>query len=353
MAQESNTSWNSTIALCDELSAMARVGIPFESGILGGGVAGSSHYRKISAQLSADLRQGRPLSDAIDSQKDRLPGLFHAVVKAGMKSNNIADALEGVSRFAKKLQQIKRRIYLSSIYPIIVICFALLMSCFLIWAVGTKLMRGYEAFRLKSTSISETVEWILQYSHYLIGGIPIFFISLFLIFFFFSNRHLTNIAPSFLSWFPGIRKTASDYECSLFSDVFALCLEHEVPLDEAFVLAAEASGNEKFATESTAVALQLQQGQTLEQSFSSAQNHTFPKYMRWMMGVGQKHDVLANTMRQMGTVYFRRAQHRAGWIEQVIPIFLLGGVAGTAVLFYALMLFLPMSDMLKQLSLQG
>ena len=353
MASETEQSWKIAIALCDELAAMERMGIPFESGTLGGDLFRSHQYREISQNLSSEMQRGMSLTEAIETQKENLPSMFHAVVKAGMKSNNLSGALEGISLFAKKLLQIRSNISLSMVYPLIVVCFTFVMTLLMTWWIAPKYMKTYQEFGVSSSKLYETLASMSQNISYWAWGVPVTFIVLMLMFYFFSNRSLSKIVPSYLSWFPGVRQTADDYEYSLFSEVFSLCLEHQIPLDEAFMLAAQASGNKNFVGQSSAVALRLSQGETFENCFSSGAFNMFPKYMRWMMTVGQKHQVLSSSMKQMGQVYFQKATSRASWIERIIPLFLMVVVAGGAVLAYALLYFGPMIEILQELLSQS
>jgi type II secretory pathway component PulF len=72
--------------------------------------------------------------------------------------------------------------------------------------------------------------------------------------------------------------------------------------------------------------------------------------MQWMLRSGERQGSLVASLRQVQSVYRRRALHRVEWFKVLLPTFLTA-VIGSSVLLYALALWLPLTESMKQLAL--
>ena len=77
--------------------------------------AGSAPGRlaEISGLLAQRLSAGLSVAEALAAEETRLPRVYRAVIEAGIKAGRLPQALEAVSRYARTLLDVRRRISLA------------------------------------------------------------------------------------------------------------------------------------------------------------------------------------------------------------------------------------------------
>jgi type II secretory pathway component PulF len=132
-----------------------------------------------------------------------------------------------------------------------------------------------------------------------------------------------------------------------FIDVLTLLVENDVPLDQSMVLAAETTGDRRLLRSAGQLAVRLRQGETLDAGSVGAV--AFPPLLGWLIAAGRPRGTLLPALRHASRTYHRRARHAADAARMLLPVLLTFAIGGTAVLLYALLLFLPYVSMLKSL----
>ena len=146
---------------------------------------------------------------------------------------------------------------------------------------------------------------------------------------------------------PGIRSIVANFRRANFCDLMAMLLDHQVPLPDAALLAAEAAGDGALRR----VALRIAQGVRAGNSLADclAVGRELPPFVSWMLICGERQGTLIVTLRQVADVLRQRAASESDWLRIMLPTMLVVGVGGTAVLAYALAVFGPMSQLLRAL----
>jgi type II secretory pathway component PulF len=131
-----------------------------------------------------------------------------------------------------------------------------------------------------------------------------------------------------------------------FADVLAMMVEQQVPLDEAVVLAGQASGDGILLNASGVIAERIRGGQR-----TGRLPKGFPPLLGWLLESGTQRAALAKSLRQTADSYRRRALSMSTWLTTYLPIILSAGVGGTIALFYVLIVLAPFYNLLYQVSL--
>ena len=131
-----------------------------------------------------------------------------------------------------------------------------------------------------------------------------------------------------------------------FSEVLALLIEHEVPLDEAVILSGEASGDALLSEAAAAMAQRLRGGQR-----GAELPPAFPPLLAWMITSGTRREQLAKSLRQSADSYRRRARSMGNWLTIYLPMLLSAGIGGVIALLYVLLVMAPFYNLLFQLSM--
>lgn len=342
------------IALNDEIAALARAGLPLERGLREMGRDLPGGLGRTTALLGERMSRGESLSDALAAEGPRIPKLYRAVVEAGVRAGRLPVALEGMANYARSYAESRRTIGLALWYPLIVLALAVALFTLIIARVLPRFLSTFQAFRLPVTPILQLFGEAGASARYWAPALPVLLV---LVYAGWSRSgRAASLQPGraggLLRWFPWMRSMLSHYEAANFAELLALLLEHNVPYGEAVVLCAEASGAPALAREAHALAEQVTRGESPRDAFKSRGRSGFPPLLRWLLAAGQGQGDLPSGLRHMGALYRRRARHEADKIRVLLPTILLFGIGATATLLYGLALFVPLTSLLHELSVE-
>jgi general secretion pathway protein F len=334
------------VVLNREIAAIVRAGVPLEVG-LGGLSAGLPRsLGNLTDRLATRLRQGESLPAALDAEGSALPPVYRAVVRAGLESGRLPAALESLSAHARSIVDLRRRIIVALIYPAIVFAIAYLLFVLVAQHVVLGLATMYDmpqpAWLPALVAISRflgTWGWVLPavvaacvvwsiISSGLAGG-------------------RASIGGPLMAALPGIGALNRNFRTATFTELLAMLLEHDVPLDESLRIAADASGDRRLIDEMKSLATRVRGGETLAAATHRAA--ALPPLARWMIAAGERQGGLPATLRQVAEFHRRRAQRQAERMKVLWPLAIVVVLGGGAVLLYALFLFVPLTGLFRDL----
>ena len=135
-------------------------------------------------------------------------------------------------------------------------------------------------------------------------------------------------------------------EAANYADLLALLLAHGMPLPEAIVLCAEASGDRGLMRDSQTVVEAIERGDGIPDAFHERSH--FPPLLRWLLATGARQGDLPAALKHLAQVYRRRAAHEAEKVRVLLPTLLLCAIGASATFVYALTLFLPWTAFLAR-----
>jgi general secretion pathway protein F len=101
-------------------------------------------FRAILLRIVALLREGQPLSAALEELPQAFPPLYIATVKAAERTSDLAPALARYVSYASQLDAVKKRIVNASIYPALLIAVGGLVTLFLLLYVVPRFGHIYQ-----------------------------------------------------------------------------------------------------------------------------------------------------------------------------------------------------------------
>lgn len=342
------------LALNDEMAALIRAGIPLEMGL--SQVAGSATggLARLSERLSERMEAGASLEKALADEGDRVPGVYLAVVEAGLRADRLPEALETVTGLARKLLDLHRRAALAFVYPLIVLTLSYVLFVAFIWGFIPGVQGVYNTLRFEpGTALGLLIS--LRHWLWLWGpGIPAVLILLATVLTRASSLptgqsgRLVDGRLHCFRWLPWFRPICDNYDRATFSHMLSLLVKHDTPLHEAMVLAGYATGNPQIITACVSVSEKLQNGQPLNVALES--DSGLPSFLRWMMVSGEQNSALPATLSQASEVYERRADQRIEWARVTLPIILTASIGGISAALYGLALFAPVLEMYRRMT---
>jgi len=155
-------------------------------------------------------------------------------------------------------------------------------------------------------------------------------------------------AGRLLGWIPGLKQLLAWSQAATFADVLALLIEQQVPLADGIALAAESTGSRALTRDAELMAAALRRGDSADRCLAAAPG--FPTLLGWLMVSGHDRGLLASALMHAAASYHQRARQRADAAQVLLPVLLTAGLGGSAVLAYALVVFLPWISLLNSLA---
>jgi general secretion pathway protein F len=339
------------VALNEEIAALVRAGIPLDRGLLEAGRDVRGRLGRIAAALGRRLGRGESLVEALHAEEASIPPLYRAVVEAGTRAGRLPVALEGMARYVRGYSEARVAIGLALWYPLVVLALAYALFVGLVMVVVPRFVQAFDALGLIVVAPLRWLEWAGRSveSWWLAG--PIVLVVLLLVW----VRSGTTSGFRARIWnglrlFPWMGSLLADYEAANFCELLALLLEHRVPYPSALSLAAESTGDPRLVRAAGAVAEALTQGAPPATALEAAGRGAFPPMLRWVLSTGSAQGSLVAALGNLAEVYRKRAKFQAEKLHVLLPTLLMIVLGAGATLFYGLSLFVPLSNMLRELS---
>ncbi len=338
------------IALNDELAALVRAGLPMEHSLDQLARETPGALGEIIRELGTRMSRGETLAQAVASERHRFPGVYRAVVEAGLKAGRLSAALEGVASFARSYADLRRAIGMAFIYPLIVFTTAYGLFLIFVFRILPKFLETYEFLRIPTQSILASLMKFRE-SLPIWGPVPPLVLLLAAVFWVRSGRVMV-LQPAWgrrmVGWIPWVRDILANSRSACFSELLALLVEHEVPLPEAITLAAESTADDAMAAGARDIAAAIERGDSVSSVVQSAT--VFPPMLRWLMVTGVERGALGKALRHAAETYRELALHQTSLAKQLLPVTLLLAIGATTAFVYCISVFVPFVALIHDLS---
>lgn len=344
--QSASVSLDQLVALNDEIAALVRAGVPLELGLREMGTQAGGGVGDIGSALAGRMQSGISLPEALRAEEHRIPAVYRTVVEAGLRAGRLSVALEAMSTFARELIELRRQISTALIYPLIVL--ALAYGLFLVFTVDliARFRETCEVFRIP---IEGALRAVIAFSAWVEAWWwvpPAIVIGLIVWWWTTGGAHVLSFTGSArpLGWIPGVGRIGRYFQYANFADLLALLMEHQVPLNEALCLSADATGDRRLKRSAKAMAESIARGEQ-----TSAVVTTFPPFLDWVVRQAARGANPVRLLRHAGGFYRRRAVDLSQWFKLTFPVLAAVIIGGGVTALYALTLFGPMESLLKDL----
>jgi general secretion pathway protein F len=336
-------------ALSEEIGALARAGVPLDRGLRELATDMPGRLGKMADQLGRQLEQGRRLEDAVADLGAALPPAYRTVIDAGLKAGRLPAAMEDISRTARRLDELRNSIYLSLVYPLVVLIVAWGLSIFMLTSLGPILSRMLVEFDVTGPWI---IDWYAEGAKHIgwLGPlVPIAFALWLLWAWYRCGKVAAGLELHPLLSLGAVGTLARMQRASRLAslaDLLSLLIEHGVPLPEAVELSSSAIGSPAIATSGRQFAEQLRRGENIERP-----PHGFPPLLAWTIAGGQPQSRLISSLRRTAEVYRDEVARRSQWLGLYVPILSTLVICGGVVCLYALVTLGPWIMIMRRLAL--
>jgi type II secretory pathway component PulF len=276
------------LQLTKELSHLLKSGLPLDRALsIIGESATSNHVIAMVAHLRESIRGGSSLSDAMAQKPADFTDLYVNMVRVGEVGGVLPQALEKVTQFMERSEEIKRFIISSSIYPAVLMCVGLVS---IIVIMGFVVPRFAGIFKDLGQKIPLPTQILMTTSEFLSNWWPVLVVcSALLVFILWrwvrspSNRGRVD---KLVTNTPLFGQLMLDTQVSRFARTLGTLLDSGVPVLKALSIVQKVVGNTLVKAAVEHIYEQVREGKRI--SGAMHERAVFPPLAVQMVSVGEE-----------------------------------------------------------------
>jgi type IV pilus assembly protein PilC len=288
-----------------QLATMMKAGVPMVQAfdIVGQGHSNPS-MGKLIMQIKADVEAGGTLANALAQHPAYFDDLFVNLVDAGEQSGALETLLDKIATYKEKTEALRAKIKKAMTYPIIVLVVAVIVSAILLIFVVPTFAEMFKDFGAELPAFTLFVvglsDWMVANVWFMIAviGIAIYGFKQAKI----RSKSFRDNLDKLTLKLPAFGVLATNSAIARFSRTLATMFAAGVPLVEAMVSVAGASGNSVYQKAIFQVRDDIASGTTLQASLSQNKD-LFPNMLIQMVGIGEESGALDEMLDKVAEYY--------------------------------------------------
>ena len=301
--------------------------------------------RQIVTEITQDVREGSPLSDALAKHPKTFNTLYRSMIKAGEASGTIPEVLQRLIYILEHEHKIKSDVKSALQYPIIVVV-ALGIAFFVL--LNYVIPRFVGIF----SRVGVDLPWPTRVSLMLHRALTDYwFITLALVIavvagatYYFRTEQGRFMRDAFLLRVPLLGSLFMKSAMSRFASIFSILQSSGVPVMSSLQILSGTIGNTAIAREFDQVRDRVEEGRGISGPLSTARYFT-PMVIQ-MVAIGEESGQLDEMLQAVSVHYDDEVAFAVKRLSDAIGPVLVVGLA-VVVGFFALAVFLPMWDLTK------
>jgi len=257
----------------------------------------SSAVSHLLSQLTSELKQGRQLSQAMESHPAVFGKLYINLVSLGEAGGRLPEVFRGLAEDLRFQRDLRQKVISAATYPLVVASVCIVAILFIFNFVVPNLeslfsdrseLPWYTALLMSSS------EFMRQWQWYLFAALALF---IFLIWRARSSAGVQDLKDRLLLETPGLRDAATTVERIRFCSGLGLMLDAGLPVDRALTLATGNIRHGLLRREVTAAVDKVKRGEQI--SVVLRQTRIFPDYFASLLEVGEESGELARVFTEI------------------------------------------------------
>lgn len=299
--------------------------------------------KSVLSGIRSQVVEGRSLATAIASYPRSFPEIYQASVDAGEQTGNLDEVLERLADYVESRQELKQRVSIALIYPIILTVVSILIVIGLLTYVVPKVVEVFEnsgqTLPVLTRILIAMGEFLQNYGLWILGGGTVAALVFIEIFRHDKPRYLLH--RTFLHT-PGIRRLSRGLNTARMARTLAIMVGSGVPLLASMRAAEGVVSNVVLRGNLKEAAREVAEGVSINRALSRHGN--FPPLLIQMVASGESSGQLGSMLEKAASVMERELESRiavlVGLFEPVMILFM-----GAVVLMIVLAILLPIFDL--------
>jgi type IV pilus assembly protein PilC len=329
------------------ISEIISAGVPLEGGLAA--LAEEFPWGRVKRSLQGivhDLEAGNDLESVL--ARRRSAGYLPALVRAGQRSGRTGEILDNFIAGSQVVSDLRQVLWTALAYPLILLAVFVPLMLLVLIKVVPQFGDLFTDFQVQLPILTQALLAIADYLKrdgirivlVVLGAVVALAVMIRVIMGRVAVRRLlcsTPIVGPLLRWSALAR----------FSPLLSALIEARVPLDEALLLAGDASGDAEIEDDCRVLAASLRAGNSLQAA--AAETGRFPASFMQALTWERRQEGLPEVLRSMADMYAGRARAFVMLIVVLLPpvvvLFLAVSIGGMIVLLY-----MPLFELLKNLA---
>ena len=279
--------------------------------------------RELLSQVSLDVESGTPLSQALSKHPRYFDELYCDLVAAGEQSGALDQIYDRIATYKEKAEALKSKIKKALFYPAMVILVAIIVTCILLLFVVPQFEDIFKSFGAELPAFTQLVINIsrfLQKSWYLFFGAIIVAIILFVR----AHRKSQKVrdrTDKFMLDIPVIGMILDKACLARFARTLATTFAAGIPLVEALVSAAGASGNAVYRKAVLAVRNEVMAGMQMHVAMRTVE--VFPDIVTQMVMIGEESGSIDDMLSKIAGIFEQQVDDAVDALSSLIEPFIM------------------------------
>jgi type IV pilus assembly protein PilC len=300
-------------------------------------------FPKVLSQIKTDVEQGLSLSEALEKYPDFFPMLYIANIKAGERGGNLAERLKDYQIYMKKVDELRRKMVSSSIYPIIILCVIVIAVVFMFTYVIPNFSKIYLDSNVQLPLITRALLFLTSFFQKIIIFLVIGALAGFFVFKSYLKTYKGRINIDRIKLkIPFVSEVYKNYLISNFARTLSAILKGGIPLVVALKTVVSVSTNEFFGEELKKVIKMVEEGNSLSSSLEST--GLFPPISLRLIKAGEGTGALWEMLDEVAEYYDNLVVDTLTMVTNTIePVLMI--VMGVIVAIIVIAMYLPIFNL--------
>lgn len=279
--------------------------------------------RELLSQISLDVESGTPLSQTLRKHPRYFDELYCDLVEAGEQSGALEQIYDRIATYKEKAEALKSKIKKALFYPAMVILVAIIVTTILLLFVVPQFEDIFKSFGAELPAFTQLVINIsrfLQKSWYLFfGGVAV---AIFL--FIRAHRKSQNVrdrTDKLLLDIPVVGMILDKACLARFARTLATTFAAGIPLVEALVSAAGASGNAVYRKAVLAVRNEVMAGMQMHVAMRTVE--VFPDIVTQMVMIGEESGSIDDMLSKIAGIFEQQVDDAVDALSSLIEPFIM------------------------------
>lgn len=288
-------------------------------------------FRVILQAVLKDVSAGRDMADAMKEYPKVFGPIYIGVVRSGLRSGKIAEALEQLSSYLEQMDAFARKVRAALTYPIFVLGAFLLVFHMMIFSILPRFEKMYSGMGRELPTLTQTLLDLgdAYAENLLILGVGLGAIIA-LIVFWHSNESGKYVWDAVKLRLPFVGQVFRLAAMARLLRTVGMQLKHRIPAVEALRMGAEAASNRHIAAAALEAADNVERGSSFAQAFR--QQPLFGDVVVRMVASGEQAGTLDQLMvaaaDYFDTLLMQRINTVTAMINPILTAFVGLGIAG-------------------------
>lgn len=298
-------------------------------------------FKKVLLELYNATKEGKTFSESLSRFPQFFSPLFVNIIKAGEASGSLDSALQEITGFLAREDNLRRKVGLALAYPTLLVFVGLASIFVLINFVIPRLKPVFESLVGRLPLVTQLILRLSDFSHknwnLILGTVLIICVGLYLQK---GNPFFKALLRKVKTKIPIVKRIVGNQEITFFSRSLGLLLKSGIPALRALEIAIPTVENKRLKKELENVCTKVASGQSLSRSLESLSS--MPPFFVKMMAIGEESGRLSEVLEEIANSYTQQIEQDIALISSLLEpllILFLGLILGTMVMAILLPIF--------------